>query len=128
MSDPVDNDSLLYLDTIPACDIQHVYVQEFVCVVIIESQEHHIRRNGGELSWKFLDELSSVAATCNIGILTFLEYDRCSLSDASTYDLWKTSTGKCSARGGERHDILLFPLDMRLTDIDFGGDIILFEV
>ena len=60
-----DNDPLLYFDTIQACELQHVYVWEFgfvgeLALVIIESREHYIRRNGGELSWEFLDELSSV--------------------------------------------------------------------
>ena len=31
-----------------------------LALVIIQSQEHYICRNGGELSWEFLDELSSV--------------------------------------------------------------------
>ena len=78
ISDPFENDSLLYLDTIQICEVQHVYVREFGCVgefasVIMGFREHHICKNGGELSWEFLDELSSMVAPCNIEILTFLK-------------------------------------------------------
>ena len=136
ISDQFQNDSLLCLDTITAQGLQYVYIRrvghfigEFASE-IIESREHYIRRNGGELSWEFLDELSSVVAPCNIGILTFLKSHHCSFNDGSTYDSWKASTGKYSTSGGERHcDILSSPLrDMRLTHIDFDGDLISFEV
>ena len=135
ISDQFQNDSLLCLDTITALGLQYVYVRkagrfigEFASE-IIESREHYIHRNGGELSWEFLDELSSVVAPCNIGILTFLKSHHCSFSDGSTYDSWKASTGKCSTSGGGRHcDILSSPLDTSLTHIDFGGDLISFEV
>ena len=82
------------------------------------------------MSWEFLDELSSVVAPCNIGILTFLKLHHCSFSDGSKYDSWKASTGKYSISGDERHcDILSSPLrDMSSTHIDFGGDLISFEV
>ena len=135
ISDQFQNDSLLCLDTITALGLQYVYVRkagrfigEFASE-IIESREHYIHRNGGELSWEFLDEFSSVVAPCNIGILTFLKSHHCSFSDGSTYDSWKASTGKYSTSGGERHcDILSSPLDTSLTHIDFGGDLISFEV
>ena len=135
ISDQFQNDSLLCLDTITALGLQYVYVRkagrfigEFASE-IIESREHYIHRNGGELSWEFLDELSSVVAPCNIGILTFLKSHHCSFSDGSTYDSWKASTGKYSTSGGGRHcDILSSPLDTSLTHIDFGGDLISFEV
>ena len=72
------------------------------------------------MSWEFLNEN---------GILTFLKSHHCSFSDGSTYDSWKVSKGKYSTSGGERHcDILSSPLDMSLTQIDFGCDLILFEV
>ena len=62
-------------------------------------------------------------------VLTFLKSHHCSFSDGSTYDSWKASTGKYSISGGERHcDILSSPLDMGLTNIDFGSDLISFEV
>ena len=135
ISDQFQNDSLLCLDTITALGLRYFYIRkagrfigEFASE-IIESREHYIHRNGGELSWEFLDEFSSVVAPCNIGIFTFLKSHHCSFSDGSTYDSWKASTGKCSTSGGERHsDILSSPLDMSLTHIDFGGDLISFEV
>ena len=134
ISDQFQNDSLLCLDTITALGLQYVYVRKAGRFIgefapeIIESREHYIHRNGGELSWEFLDELSSVVAPCSIGILTFLKSHHCSFSDGSTYDSWKASRGICSTSGGERHcDILSSPLDMSLTHIDFGGDLYSFE-
>ena len=93
ISDQFPNDSLLCLDTITALGLQYVYVRkagrfigEFASE-IIESREHYIHRNGGELSWEFLDELSSVVAPCNIGILTFLKsHHCCSASGGSFWD------------------------------------------
>ena len=102
ISDQFQNDSLLCLDTITALGLQYVYVRKAGRFIgdfaseIIESREHYIHRNGGELSWEFLDELSSVVALCNIEILTFLKSHHCSFSDGSTYDSWKASTGKYS--------------------------------
>ena len=81
------------------------------------------------MSWEFLDELSSVVAPYNIEIFTFLKSHHCSFIDGSTYNSWKASTGKYSTSGGECHcDVLSSSLDMSLTHIDFGGNLISFEV
>ena len=113
ISKQFQNDSLLCLDTITALGLQYVYVRKAGRFIgdfaseIIECREHYIRRNGSELSWEFLDKLSSVVAPCNIRILTFLKSHHCSFNDSSKYDSWKASTGKCNTSGGKRHcDIL----------------------
>ena len=129
ISDQFQNDSLLCLDTITALGLKYVYVRkagrfigEFASE-IIESREHYIHRNGGELSGEFLDELSSVVAPCNIGILIF--WNRIIVHSVMVS---RMIHGKPQQGNIVLVDILSSPLDMSLSHIDFGGDLISFEV
>ena len=122
ISHPIQNDSLLCLDTITALGLQYVYVRKAgrfigeLASVVITSRERNRRLSHGQLSWSFVDELGFESATRHLWLLTFLESPKCVFSDGSTYNSWNAAAGVTVAGC---HELPTIPRsDMSLNHID----------
>ena len=132
ISHPIQNDSLLCLDTITALGLQYVYVRKAgrfigeLASVVINFRERNRRLSHGQLSWSFVDELGFELASRHLWLLTFLKSPKCIFSDGSTYNSWNAAAGITVAGCHELPTIP--PSDMSLTHIDSESiDLISFD-
>ena len=129
---PIQNDSLLCLDTITALGLQYVFVRKAgrfigeLASVVINFRERNHRLSHGQLSWSFVDELGFELASRHLWLLTFLKSPKCIFSDGSTYNSWNAAAGITVAGCHELPTIP--PSDMSLNHIDSESiDLISFD-
>ena len=132
ISHPIQNDSLLCLDTITALGLQYVFVRKAgrfigeLASVVINFRERNRRLSHGQLSWSFVDELGFELASRHLWLLTFLKSPKCIFSDGSTYNSWNAAAGITVAGCHELPTIP--PSDMSLNHIDSESiDLISFD-
>ena len=119
---PIQNDSLLCLDTITALGLQYVFVRKAgrfigeLASVVINFRERNRRLSHGQLSWSFVDELGFELASRHLWLLTFLKSPKCIFSDGSTYNSWNAAAGITVAGCHELPTIP--PSGMSLNHID----------
>ena len=122
ISHPIQNDSLLCLDTITALGLQYVFVRKAgrfigeLASVVINFRERNRRLSHGQLSWSFVDELGFELASRHLWLLTFLKSPKCIFSDGSTYNSWNAAAGITVAGCHELPTIP--PSDMSLNHMD----------
>ena len=132
ISHPIQNGSLLCLDTITALGLQYVFVRKAgrfigeLASVVINSRERNRRLSHGQLSWSFVDELGFELASRHLWLLTFLKSPKCIFSDGSTYNSWNAAAGITVAGCHELPTIP--PSDMSLNHMDSESiDLISFD-
>ena len=132
ISHPIQNDSLLCLDTITALGLQYVFVRKAgrfigeLASVVINFRERNRRLSHGQLSWSFVDELGFELASRHLWLLAFLKSPKCIFSDGSTYNSWNAAAGITVAGCHELPTIP--PSDMSLNHIDSESiDLISFD-
>ena len=132
ISHPIQNDSLLCIDTITALGLQYVFVRKAGCFigelasVVICFRERNRLLSHGQLSWSFVDELGLELASRHPWLLTFLKSPKCIFSDGSTYNSWNAAAGITVAGCHELPTIP--PSDMSLNHIDSESiDLISFD-